>query len=164
MVGVFAAAVCLTALLTVSALSVEAVIDIVDDPRVVASDRIDVGRRFGTAACESRLPSHTILSALPDAQKILVHQFDGREWPSFGAAKDYIRRLLSAVPEGGQLVPTVYWAEGRSTEIFASVEFSQGEPRPFRVANGYAHVQDPSGCEWWARYLGPDQSKWVVRP
>ena len=163
MVGVFAAAVCLTALLTVPALSVEAVIDIVDDPRVVASDRIDVGRRFETASCETTRPGRTILEAIPDARKILVHQFDG-EWPSFEVVKAYIQRLLVAVPEGGKLVPTVYWAEMRWAEIFGAIEFPQGQRRPFRAANGYAHLQDATGCEWWGRYLGPDRSTWVVRP
>ena len=78
--------------------------------------------------------------------------------------KAYIGRLLSAVPEGGTLVPTVYWAEGRSAEIFGSIEFPQGQRRPLRAANGYAHLKDAAGCEWWGRYLGPDRSNWVVRP
>ena len=39
-----------------------------------------------------------------------------------------------------------------------------GQPRPLRGANGYVHVQDTAGCEWWARDLGPDPSQWVVRP
>ena len=164
MTGILTTAVCLAALLTVSVLPVEAVIDIVDDPRAISADRVDVGRALGTTSCESRQASQTILEALVDARKIRIHQFDGRELPSFDAVKDYIRRLLSAVPEGDKLVPTMYWAEGRSTEIFGSVEFSQGPLRPFRVANGYAHVQDAAGCEWWGRYLGPDESKWVVRP
>jgi hypothetical protein len=163
MVGVFAAVAGLVALLTVAVLSVEAVIDIVDDPRVVSSDRIDVGRRFGPGSCETTRPGQTILQAIPDAQTILVHQFDG-QWPSFDVVKAYIRRLLSAVPEGGQLMPTVYWAEMRSAEIFGSIEFPPGQPRPLRIANGYAHLQDAAGCEWWGRYLGPDQNTWVVRP
>jgi hypothetical protein len=70
MSGAIAATACLAALLTVSALPVEAVIDIVDDPRVVASDRIDVGRRFGTAPCETTRPGRTIVEAVPDAQRI----------------------------------------------------------------------------------------------
>ena len=52
----------------------------------------------------------------------------------------------------------------RPAEIFASVEFANGRRRPLQLANGYAHAQDASGCEWWGRYLGPDRSKWVVRP
>src|SRR6267142_383175 len=116
MIGVATTAACLLALLAVAALPAEAVIDIVDDPRVVSSDRIDVGRRFGPGPCETTRPGQTILQAVPGAQKILVHQFDG-EWPSFDVVKAYIRRLLSAVPDGGQLMPTVYWAEMRSAEI-----------------------------------------------
>ena len=149
---------CLAALLTVSALTAEAALDIVDDPRVVASDRIDVGRRFEAASCETTRPGRTILEAIPDAEKILVHQFDG-EWPSFEVVKAYIRRLLSAVPEGGKLVPTVYWAEMRSAEIFGAIEFPQGKRRSFRAANGYAHLQDAAGCEWWGGYLGPDRAR-----
>jgi hypothetical protein len=163
MVGVVVSTACLAALLTVSALTAEAALDIVDDPRVVASDRIDVGRRFEAASCETTRPGRTILEAIPDAEKILVHQFDG-EWPSFEVVKAYIRRRLSAVPEGGKLVPTVYWAEMRSAEIFGAIEFPQGKRRSFRAANGYAHLQDAAGCEWWGRYLGPDRSTWIVRP
>ena len=163
MIGVVAASACLAALLTVSALPVEAALDIVDDPRLVATDRIDVGRRFESASCETTRPGRTILEAIPDARKILVHQFDG-EWPTFEVVKAYIQRLLGAVPEGGKLVPTVYWAEMRSAEIFGAIEFPQGQRRPFRAANGYAQLQDAAGCERWERYLGPDQNNWVVRP
>jgi hypothetical protein len=141
-----------------------AAIEIVDDPRAVTAERMDVGRRFGTTACPTKPAGKTVLEALGSAPKILIHQFDAREWPSFETVRDYLQRLLSAVPEGDQLAPTVYWAESRLTEVFASVEFPRGQPRPLRVANGYAHVQDAAGCEWWARYLGPDQSKWIVRP
>ena len=163
MMGVVTATACLAALLTVSVIPVEAVLDIVDDPRVVSSDRIDVGRRFETRSCETTRPGQTILEAIPDARKILVHRFDG-EWPSFEVVKAYIQRLLGAMPEGDKLVPTVYWAEMRSAEIFGTIEFPQGLRRPFRAANGYAHLQDATGCEWWGRYLGPDQNNWVVRP
>jgi hypothetical protein len=62
------------------------------------------------------------------------------------------------------LSPHVYWAEFRQGEILASVEFAGGQRWPLELANGYAHVQDGSGCEWWARYLGPDRSRWVVWP
>jgi len=78
--------------------------------------------------------------------------------------KAYIRRLLSAVPEGGKLVPTVYWAEMRSAEIFGAIEFPQGKRRSFRAANGYAHLQDAAGCEWWGGVPGPRPSTWIVRP
>ena len=142
----------------------QAAVEIVDDPRAVTSERIDVGRRFGTTACPTKPAGKTVLEALGSARKILIHQFDAREWSSFESVRDYLLRLLSALPEGDQLAPTVYWAESRLTEVFASVEFPRGQPRPLRVANGYVHVQDAAGCEWWARYLGADQSRWVVRP
>jgi len=142
----------------------QAAVDIVDDPRAVTSERVDVGRRFGTTACPTKPGGKTMLEALGGARKILIHQFEAREWPSFEAVRDYVERLLGAVPEGDRLAPTVYWAESRLTEVFASVEFPRGQPRPLRVANGYVHVQDAAGCEWWARYLGADQSRWVVRP
>jgi hypothetical protein len=141
-----------------------AAIEIVDDPRAITSQRIDVGRRFGATGCPTRPPGKTVLEALGDARKILIHQFDAHEWSSFETVRDYVLRLLSAAPEGDRLAPTVYWAESRLTEVFASVEFPRGQPRPLRVANGYVHVQDAAGCEWWARYLGPDPSKWIVRP
>jgi len=141
-----------------------AAVEIVDDPRAITTERIDVGRRFGTTACPTRPAGKTVLEALSGARKILIHQFETREWPSFETVRDYVERLLDAVPEGERLAPTVYWAESRLTEVFATVNFGSGQPRPLRVANGYAHVQDARGCEWWARYLGPDQSKWIVRP
>jgi hypothetical protein len=136
--------------------SLSADIEILNDPRPSAPDRIDLGRSFGPALCVSRQGGKMILEALiPEARRILIHRFDsGRlAW-----------RLLSAEPEGGMLSAGVYWAELRPTEIFASVEFSNRQHRPLQLANGYAHFQDAGGCEWWARYLGPDRSKWVVRP
>jgi len=139
-------------------------VEIVDDPRAVTSERIDVGRRFGATACPARPAAKTVLAVLGGARRILIHQFEAREWSSFETVRDYVERLLNAVPEGDRLAPTVYWAESRLTEVFASVEFPRGQPRPLRVANGYVHAQDATGCEWWARYLGPDQRKWIVRP
>jgi hypothetical protein len=140
-------------------------IEILDDPRPSATDTIDLGRRFGTAPCVSKQPGKTILEVLlPDAKRILIHRFDSGEWGNLEAVKGYIKRLLSAEPEGGMLSASVHWAELRPLEILASVEFANGQRQPLQVANGYAHFQDGSGCEWWARYLGPDRSRWVVRP
>ncbi len=141
-------------------------VEIVNDPRPSLSARIDLGLKFGEAPCPSR-PARktTIREALrPDAKKILIHQYDARDWRDLETVRGYLRRLLDAEPEGGILSPAVYWAEARAAEIFAPVEFTNGQRRPLQLANGYAHVQDASGCEWWARYLGPDRSKWVVRP
>jgi hypothetical protein len=140
-------------------------IEIVDDPHPAASDGIDLGRRFGDTACPSPPPRRTILEASsPDARRILIHHFDGRDWPDVEAVKVYVRRLLQAEPEGGRLSPGVYWAEMRPAEVLASVEFADGHRRPLHIANGYAHAQDGAGCEWWARYLGPDRRTWIVWP
>jgi hypothetical protein len=140
-------------------------IAVVADPRASPSEKIDLGRRFGKASCGERRPGGTMLEVLlPDAQRILVHRFDSRVWPDLDAVKSYVRRVLRAEPEGGSLSPGVYWAESRAAGILASVEFSSGQRRPLQLANGYAHFQDGAGCEWWARYLGPDQSKRTVWP
>ena len=140
-------------------------IEILDDPRPVPAEKIDLGRSFGTAPCASRPPGRTVLGkVLADADRILVHQFDARRWRDLAAVKAYVGRLLSAEPEGGALSPGVYWAELRHGEILASVQFSNGQRGLLHLANGYAHVQDSSGCEWWARYLGPDRARWIVWP
>ena len=139
-------------------------INILNDPRLSAPDQVDLGRHFGTAPCVSKQPGKTILAVLlPEAKQIVIHQFDSGEWGDLEGVKSYIRRLLTAEPEGGRLSARVHWAEMRPMEILASIEFANGQRRPLQVANGYAHFQDGSGCEWWARYLGPDRSKWVVR-
>src|SRR5712692_1728479 len=136
-------------------------VEIVNDPRPPRSARIDLGLKFGEASCPSRPERKTtIREALrPDVKRILIHQYDPSDWRDLETVRGYLRRLLNAEPEGG-----MHWAEARPAEIFASVEFANGQRRPLQFANGYAHVQDASGCEWWARYLGPDRSKWVVRP
>jgi hypothetical protein len=137
---------------------------ILGDPRPDGAETSDLGRRFGTALCASG-PPRTVLDALgPDAERILIHRFDAGRWQDLEAARTYIARVLTAVPEGGRLSPGVYWAEARPPEILASVELSNGRRQAFHLANGYAHVQDSAGCEWWARYLGPDRAKWVVWP
>lgn len=136
---------------------------VVEDPSPAAAEKIDLGRRFGTDPCGARQASRTILDALgPDARKVLVHHVASREPRTPEAVKGYATRILSAEPEGGKLSPAVHWAEMRQVEILASVEFADGQRRPLHLASGYAHLQDRSGCEWWARYLGPDRSKWVV--
>ena len=140
-------------------------IEILADPRPVRAEKVDLGRSFGTALCASRPPGKTVLAkVLADADRILIHQFDGLRWRDLDAVKTYVKRLLSAEPEGGTLSPGVYWAESRHGEILASVQFSNGQRGLLHLANGYAHAQDSSGCEWWARYLGPDRAKWIVWP
>jgi len=72
-------------------------IEILNDPRPSAPDKIDLGRPFGTAPCVSKQPGKTILEVLlPDAKRILIHRFDSGEWGDLEGVKGYIRRLLSA--------------------------------------------------------------------
>ena len=138
-------------------------IPIVDDPLTSLSETIDIGRQFGTPPCVSRKSGRTMIDVVrPDARRILVHRFDG-DWRELDAVVRYLRRLLIAVPEGGKLSPSANWAEVRPVEILASIEFADGQRRPLHLANGYAHFQDAAGCEWWARYLGPDKRRWVIR-
>jgi hypothetical protein len=88
-------------------------IEIVDDPHPAASDRVELGRRFGETACPSPQPRRTMLEALsPDARRILIHHFDGRDWPDVEAVKVYVKRLLRAEPEVGMLSSGVYWVVG----------------------------------------------------
>jgi hypothetical protein len=139
-------------------------IEIVGEPHPTRSDAIELGRSFGTTTCAARTTDTTMLTLLSDAERIVVHQFDARRWRDLDAVKIYVMRLLGARPEGGRPSPGVYRAEMRQTEILASVEFPSGVRRPLHLANGYAHAQDSAGCEWWGRYLGPDETRWVVWP
>jgi hypothetical protein len=139
-------------------------IEIIGDPHPARSEAIELGRRFGTTTCTARATDTTMLMLLSDAERIVVHRFDAGRWRDLDAVKTYVMRLLGARPEGGRPSPGVYWAEMRQTEILASVEFPSGERRPLHLANGYAHAQDSAGCEWWGRYLGPDETRWVVWP
>ena len=103
-------------------------IEILNDPRPSFSARIDLGRRFGDAPCPSKQSRKTIREALrPDAKRILIHQYDDRSWRDLTPVRGYLSRLLSAEPEGGMLSSAVYWAEARPAEIFASVEFANGQ-------------------------------------
>jgi hypothetical protein len=141
-------------------------IEIIADlrPDTPAEVRRDLGRPFKATSCSATKPGQTILEALgQDAIRIRIHRYDN-EWRDERVVKDYLQRVLNAVPEGGMLFSGVYWSEGRQPEIIASAEFSHGERRKMEFANGYAHVEDQRGCEWWGRYFGGDQSKWVVRP
>ena len=136
--------------------------EVLDDAQ--PSPKAELGWPFGSPPCTSQKPPATMSEILDrGAMRIRVHAFD-REWRNLETIRAYIERLLSAPPEGGALFPTVYWAEGGRAEVIASVEFANGQRRPLHLANGYVHVQDAAGCEWWARYLGGEQSKWVVRP
>ena len=104
-------------------------IEILDEPS--ASEKIDLGRRFGTALCVSSPSGKTLLEVLrSDARRILIHHYDRRDWRDLATVTGYVRRLLGAEPEGGMLSAGVYWAESRPAEILASVEFSTGQRRP----------------------------------
>ena len=93
----------------------------------------------------------------------MIRDRDRSAWPDIEVVKGYIRRVLTAVPEGGAASPMPYWAEPVRTQIVASLEF-RGSSGLLELANGYAHLVDAAGCEWWARYLGEDRSRWIVRP
>ena len=142
-------------------------IEIVSAPKPYTAEELrrGLGRSFETTPCSSRrAPAGNIFEALgPDARKLLVHHYEPA-WRDIDIVGDYIRRLLDATPETGQVVDHIHWAEGAPVEIIAFVEFQNGERRPMDIGNGYAHFEDLAGCEWWARYLGGERSKWVVRP
>src|SRR5713101_6067499 len=95
----------------------------------------ETGCGTGEASCPSRPAGKTtIREALrPDVKRILIHQYDPSDWRDLETVRGYLRRLLNAEPEGG-----MHWAEARPAEIFASVEFANGQRRPLQFANGYA--------------------------
>jgi len=143
----------------------EEVIEIVNDPQpfVFGASPRDLGRPFNS--CSPAQPARTILEVIGhDAKRVLVHHYESAAWRDIGVVRDYIRRVLSAVPETGALTRNVVWSETARVEISTSIEFTNGQRRRLELANGYAHFEDLSGCEWWARYLGGDRTKWVVRP
>jgi hypothetical protein len=127
--------------------------------------RRDIGRSFDQSGpCSQRRPASTIREILgANVETIAVHHYDKPTWPNMLVVMEYLHRVMDAQPEGGELQAQVYWAEGRLPEIFASVEFTNGRKSRIEFANGYAHIEDGSGCQWWGRYLGPDCSKWIVR-
>jgi hypothetical protein len=141
-----------------------AIID-VSGESVAPERRRDLGQPFDRSRpCSERRPARTIREILgADAKAILVHRYDKPAWASMTVVTEYIYRMLVGRPEGGELQAGVYWAEGRAVEIVGSVEFRSGQKSRIEFANGYAHVQDDSGCEWWGRYLGGDRSHWIVR-
>ena len=142
-------------------------IEIVSAPKTYSAEELrrTLGRPFETTPCASPgKAARTISEALgPDARRLLVHHYEPA-WHDIGIVRNYIRRLLDAVPETQQVIDHIHWAEGPTVEIIAFVEFQNGKRRPMEIGNGYAHFEDLGGCEWWARYLGGERSKWVVRP
>jgi hypothetical protein len=126
----------------------------------------DVGRPFEpTARCSGvRSQGATIAAILgPETKAFLVSQYDKAQWPDLDIVKDYLGRVLVAMPEGGTPSPHVIWAERVAVEISIAIEFRDGQRRRMEFGDGYAHFEDEAGCEWWARYLGGDRSKWTVR-
>jgi len=141
-------------------------VEVSNDPRAYYGDELaqDVGRYFRDTRCASRRPAANSIRELlgPDLKRVLVHYY-APAWRDFVAVSNYIGRLLDATPENGKLYQDGLWSEVRSAEIIASLEFQNGLRTKILLANGYAHFVDASGCEWWARYFGPDKTKWVVR-
>jgi hypothetical protein len=126
----------------------------------------DVGRPFEPATRCSGVRSQgaTIAAILgPETKALIVDRYDKARWPDLALVKDYLGRILDATPEGGSPSAQVLWAEGVAVEISVSIEFRDRRRRRMEFGNGYAHFEDEPGCEWWARYLGGDRSKWTVR-
>lgn len=92
--------------------------------------------------------------------RIVIHHYPAA-WGRFTVVADYITRLLDAQAEGG-LHAFPYWAEGRTPEVFGTIEFVGGTKRPLKAAKGYLFFQDKEGRSWFGRYLGPDRERWVV--
>lgn len=92
-----------------------------------------------------------------------VHRYDEAAWSSITVVTRYTHRIIAGPPETRELLRNVHWAEMKLVETEGTVEFAIGRKSRIEFANGYAHVEDDSGCEWWGRYLGPDRSKWIVR-
>ena len=140
---------------------------VIDAPREYGVSELsrDIGRSFETPTpCVVRSSGATIRQILgPNARAISVHHYKKPAWPDMSVVRKYLHRILDGFPEGERASSGVYWAEGRRVEILASVEFGSGQRTRMEFANGYAHFEDESGCEWWARYLGPDRSRWIVR-
>jgi hypothetical protein len=142
-------------------------VSIVDAAReYAASDaRHDAGRRFDPSrTCSVKKSAATIREILgPDLKAIRVDRYDKAQWSNMTAVSEYLQRIVAGQPEGRELLPYIHWAEGRRVEIEGVAEFAGGGTTRVEFANGYAHVQDASGCEWWGRYLGGDRNTWIVR-
>jgi len=111
--------------------------------------------------CRAAARGGTLSARLgPNLTGVIVGQFT-KQWSSMAVVRDYLVRILVATPE--DVAPIPPWSNPVSTEIIASATFRTGPPTPLQFGNGYVHFEDQAGCEWFARYLGPDPSKWVVR-
>jgi hypothetical protein len=75
-------------------------IEIVNDPQpfVFGASPRDLGRPFNS--CSPAQPARIILEVIGhDAKRVLVHHYESAAWRDIGVVRDYIRRVLSAVPE-----------------------------------------------------------------
>lgn len=142
-------------------------IEVVDASRdySASEERRNIGRPFDPSRrCSEKRSVGKIGELLgADAKAIHVQRYDKTAWSNIDVVTTYIRRIIAAEPETGELSPFSNWAEWTPVEIEGTVEFRSGRTSRIEFANGYAHVADASGCEWWARYLGGDRSKWIVR-
>jgi hypothetical protein len=141
-------------------------VQVSNDPRAYYGDELfqRVGKSFSNTRCTTRKATvktiHDIL--VPDLVAVRIHYY-ASAWHDFVPVRDYIQRLFDATPEGDKVSANIYWSEDSVAEIIASLEFKNGQRTKILLGNGYAHFVDASGCEWWARYLGGDKSKWIVR-
>jgi hypothetical protein len=142
---------------------------VVESPAAIDSTAVtrpSLGRSFtppGKCPTDRKAPT-TVREALgSQAQRVVVHRYERTSWPSMGTVIDYVERILVGVPETGSLDRSPAFAEFVRPEVAGSVEFKGGGLRSIEFGNGYVHVMSDDGCEWWGRYLGPDQSKWIVR-
>jgi hypothetical protein len=128
------------------------------------SERRNIGQPFDeTNRCSEKRRVAKIADLLgADVTALHVQRYD-KAWSNITVVAEYIRRIMTAEPETRELSPFSNWSEWKPVEIEGTVAFRSGEKSRIEFANGYAHVADASGCEWWGRYLGADRTKWIVR-
>lgn len=123
-----------------------------------------LGRAFiGVANSSTRTAARysTMRDALgAPVVRIAIHHYPAA-WGGFAVVAEYITRLLDAAAEG-ELQPGPNWAEGKTTEVFGTIEFRGGVRRPLEAAKGYVCFQDVSSGNWCGRYLGPNRERWIV--
>jgi len=123
-----------------------------------------LGRAFTGTATSSTRPAarySTVRDALgAPVVRIAIHHYPAA-WGDFAVVAEYLTRLLDAAAEG-QLQPGPYWAEGKTTEVFGTIEFRGSVTRPLEAAKGYVCFQDVRGGNWCGRYLGPNRERWIM--
>lgn len=106
----------------------------------------------GFTCPEGRRPPATIREGLgSNVQRILIHSYDKSQWRDWSSVTEYLRRVLDAPPENGQLYPFQIFSQTFGITISGSAEIGDGSLRPIEFAAGYAHLAGENGCEWWAR-------------